>query len=402
MKKGYLVAILAVLALTGPTFADSEPDSGSMRLWLDGEYLLWWLRPASVSQPLLTTGPLTNPTSLGSGVLGARGTQVLAGNENLNTGPYSGFRVNGGWIDCSDTYGVEGSFFYLAQHATTFNFSSGPSGSPLLARPVIDARTGNETVLFVSAPNAFSGNFNVASTTSLLGADGNVLWPAWRGDCYDCVRTYFTTLAGFRYLQLRDDLAIMQTSNVLSNGISFFGGRPITSGSVLSIQDNIHTLNQFYGGQVGAHAGISWWRFTLNGTGKVAVGTMHETATLTGFTSAIDPTIGLNQTTPGGLLVLSSNSGTYTRNITAVIPEGNLSLSLEITAQLRLTLGYNILYVSDVARPGQLIDRSVNRTLIPSSQVFNPAVPGPRAPGFSWTGTDFWAQGVNIGISLRF
>jgi hypothetical protein len=401
MKKGFLIAILAMLTVTGSTFAEGAPD-GSLRTWVDGEYLLWWLQPAAIPQPLLTTGPLTNPTSLGSGVLGNSTTQVLAGDSRSNTGPYNGFHIGAGWINCSDTFGVSGDFFYLAQHATTFSFSSDDTGNPLLARPVIDARTGNETVLFVAAPNAFSGKIDISSTTSLLGADGNLLFPCWQPCCDDCVRTYFTPLAGFRYLNLRDGLAISQTSNVLGNGVSFFGGQPITAGSSLSITDNLQTINQFFGGQVGARAGISWWRLTLNGDAKIALGGVRQQSIFNGFTTAVDPTLNLNQTMPGGLYALNTNIGSHVRDVFAVLPQGNLSLSVEITAQVRLTLGYSILYVSDVARPGNLIDRSINRTQLPSSQAFNPAVPGPQAPGAIFTGTDFWAQGLNFGISLRF
>lgn len=401
MKKGYLGAILVTLVLTGSTFAGSEPD-GSMRTWLDGEYLLWWLKPAPVSPPLLTTGPLTNPTSLGSGILGANNTQVLAGDQNLNTGPYSGFRISGGWINCGNTFGVDGSFFYLSQRGTSFNASSDDMGNPLLGRPVIDARTGSETVLFVSAPNAFNGSLNIASATNLYGFDGNILLPIQRSCCENEISTYFTALGGFRYLNLRDSLTLNQSSAVLGNGVAFFDGQPLTAGSDIAITDSFRTLNQFYGGQIGVQGGITWWRFTVNGTAKVALGSMREEAKISGSTSALDPTIGLNQTTPGGLYALAGNSGAYNRNILAVVPEGSLWFSVEITPQIRAMLGYTILYFSNVARPGDLLDRSVDRTKIPSSQAFNAAVPGPARPGFSWNGTDFWAQGINIGLSLRF
>src|SRR5262249_14183359 len=151
---------------------------------------------------------------------------------------------------------------------------------------------------------------------------------------------------------------------------------------------------------IGVKAGVTWWLFTLNGTAKVALGSMNEDANLSGSTTA--KTFFGSATVPGGLYALRTNSGSHHRNITAVVPEGNLSLSVEITPQLKLTVGYNIIYVSDVARPGNLIDRSINRTILPSSQTFNPAIPGPAKPGFTFSGTDFWAQGINVGLSLRF
>lgn len=403
MRRGYLAAILVVLTAGSFVRAGEEPD-GSMRTWLDADYLLWWFKPAPGGPPTLTTGPLTNPTSLGSGILGTPGTQTLAGNDYLNTGPYSGFRIGGGWINCAGTIGAEANFFYLAQQNVGDTFNSDGSGNPLLARPIVDARTGNETVLFVSAPNAFAGSFHETSSTLLFGFDANFLLPWIRcGACDpDEVGYYITPLGGFRYLNLRDELALSQSSNVLPAGIGFFDGNPLSVGSNIGLTDNIRTLNQFYGGQVGVKAGVTWWRFTLNGAAKVALGSMREEANLSGSTTGFNAVSGITQTVPGGLYVLSTNSGSYTRNMLAVVPEGNLNFSVELTSQLKLTLGYTILYFSNVARPGDLIDRSINRTELPSSQSFNPSIPGPQSPGFLWKGTDFWAQGINVGFSLRF
>jgi hypothetical protein len=403
MKRGCLAAVLVVLAATSSAWAGEEPD-GSMRTWLDADYLLFWLKPAPAGPALLTTGNLTTPTSLGSGILGTPSASILAGDSYLNQGPYSGFRIGGGWMNCAGTLGAEGSFFYLAQRGIDESFASDATGNPLLARPIIDARSGNETVLFVSAPNAFAGSFNVASATEFFGADGNVLLP-WKRcvACYpDEIGYYVTGLGGFLYLNLRDDLTLAQSSNVLPLGIGFFDGAPIGPGGNISLSDDIRTLNQFYGGQIGLKAGLTWWRLTLNGTAKVALGSMRETADLSGSTTGFNALTGMTATVPGGLYVLSTNAGQHNRNIIAVVPQGMLALAVEITSQIKLTVGYTFIYVSDVARPGNLIDRTINRTELPSSQTFNPAVPGPQRPGFTWSGTDFWAQGINVGLSLRF
>lgn len=403
MRRGFLAALVVVLIAASSTWADEEPE-GSQRTWLDADYLLWWLKPAPGGPPLLTTGTLTNPTSAGSGVLGAPSTSVLAGNGYFNTGPYSGFRIHGGWIPCGDTWGVDGSFFYLTQMGVQDTFSSNTAGSPLLSRPIVDARTGAESVLFVAAPGAFSGSFIESSSTRFYGFDGNLLLPWYR--CYPCddceVGYYVTPLAGYRYLNLRDGLVATQASNVLNNGVGFFDGQPIPTGGFVSVTDQINTLNQFYGGQIGVKAGLTWWRFTLNGAAKIALGSMHEEANLNGSTTGFNSSVHLMQTIPGGLYALATNIGAYNRNIIAVVPEGALNFAVEITPQIKAWVGYTILYLSDVARPGNLIDRSINRTELPSSQTFNPAIPGPQHPNFQWSATDFWAQGINIGLVLRF
>jgi hypothetical protein len=403
MNKRFLIAMLIVLALGGSALAGNEPD-GSMRTWLDADYLLWWLQSAPVSQPLLTTGPPSVISGLSSGILGNPGTEVLAGNSTMNSGPYSGFRINGGWINCANTIGVEGSFFYLPQHAVSEAFASDPNGFPLLARPLVDGRTGQETVEFVSSPGAFAnsaGFFNVTSSTALLGADGNVLLPWCRGCCDDEIIPYLNFLGGFRYLNLREELDLTQQTNILPLGIGFFNGLPVQSPGSLILTDTYHTLNQFYGGQVGVQGGFVWWRFTLSGIGKIAFGSDREEANIGGTSTATRPLLGA-LTIPGGVLNQTTNFGNYTRNMFAVVPEGNLNLSVEITSQIKLMVGYTFLYISNVARPGDLIDRTVDRTLLPTSQAYNPVLPNSHRPAFQWNGTDFWAQGINVGLSLRF
>jgi hypothetical protein len=256
----------------------------------------------------------------------------------------------------------------------------------------------------VSAPGAFAtapGVFSITSSTALLGADGNIIFPCMRGCCDDELIPYYNLLAGFRYLNLREELDLNQQTNVLPLGIGFLDGLPVPSPGTILISDSFHTLNQFYGGQIGIQGGLVWWRFTLSGTGKIALGTDREEVTNNGYSTAIRPVLG-TVTIPGGLLNQTSNFGSFTRNMFAVVPEGNVNFSVEITSQIKLMVGYTFLYISNVARPGDQIDRTVDRTLLPTSQAYHPALPNSGRPTFGWSGTDFWAQGINLGLSLRF
>ena len=107
MNKGFLTAILTVLALTGSALAGGEPD-GSLRTWVDGEYLLYFLSPAPLSATAADHGAFDQiRTGAGSGILGNPGTQVLAGDQTFNNSPFNGFRINAGWIKCDDSFGVE-------------------------------------------------------------------------------------------------------------------------------------------------------------------------------------------------------------------------------------------------------------------------------------------------------
>ena len=50
------------------------------------------------------------------------------------------------------------------------------------------------------------------------------------------------------------------------------------------------------------------------------------------------------------------------------------------------TVGYNLMYLSDVARPGEHIDRMV----------------GGGHPAFTFRSSDFWVHGVTAGLELRY
>src|SRR5262245_20098153 len=66
-----------------------EPSAGCA--WLQGEYLLWWLREYNVP-PLVTTGPAN---VFAPGALGQPGTTVLPGGGNRDNEAFQGFRIRG-------------------------------------------------------------------------------------------------------------------------------------------------------------------------------------------------------------------------------------------------------------------------------------------------------------------
>jgi hypothetical protein len=106
--------------------------------------------------------------------------------------------------------------------------------------------------------------------------------------------------------------------------------------------------------------------------------------------------------TPGGIFSQITNMGRHTRNVFAVAPEAQLQLGYTTPIGIRFFVGYDFLYISDVMRPGNQIDGTINFT-------GNPAIAGPGAmltgvarPLALLNGSSFWAQGINIGASYRF
>ena len=134
---------------------------------------------------------------------------------------------------------------------------------------------------------------------------------------------------------------------------------------------------------------------------KVALGDMHEQVSINGATSITSATPGVApRTFNSGLLALSSNSGTFTRDRFAVVPEVGLRVGYQVTNNLRVFVAYNFLYISEVVRPGDQIDRILNTNLIPP---FSPAAPaGPVHPVVPFKSTDLWVQGVSFGLEWRY
>jgi hypothetical protein len=154
--------------------------------------------------PLVTTSPPGTPVGQ-AGVLGTPGAVVLFGDNHVNNDARSGFRVTlGGWLNEQQTLGLEGSFFMLKRLATGFTVSS--PGSPILARPFVDATTGLPAAELVAFPGTLSGTVRAAeSSTGLLGA-GALL------RCNLCCGCGYRVDAGggYRYLRFTDGLSVTE------------------------------------------------------------------------------------------------------------------------------------------------------------------------------------------------
>ena len=137
----------------------------------------------------------------------------------------------------------------------------------------------------------------------------------------------------------------------------------------------------------------------LASTFKVALGEVHQTVDINGNTTFAVP--GVTTASPGGLLALPTNIGSYTRDHFAVVPEVGVKVGYQVTEHLRVFVGYTFLYLSNVLRPGELIDRTVNVSQLPSILGPGTLVGAPR-PALTFKDTDFWTQGVNFGLELRY
>ena len=81
-----------------------------------------------------------------------------------------------------------------------------------------------------------------------------------------------------------------------------------------------------------------------------------------------------------------------------MVPEFILQLGVDVTSHWRVFVGYNFLYLSDVIRPGNQIDRTVNLAQLTGLGLLG----GPARPTPVFNHNDFWAQGINFGAAYRW
>jgi hypothetical protein len=379
--------------------------------WLVPEYLFWAIKGPRVPA-LASTG-----TPASAGVLGRPGAALLPNSSDLNGDPFSGGRFTAGtWLNDEHTLGFQGSYFFLGEETERFEATSaGGPGSPVLARPFTDIRTGQPGALLVASPDLGPGAIRTSFGSSLQGAEGDLVYEA-----YCCQPFRVEVVGGFRYEDLAEELGIGD-AEVVPRGPSVLGGHG------LSVVDEFHTRNTFFGGELGARGEYQWGHWVGTLAANLALGSNKETVRIIGATNVAPrsrlpraqtirfptvPTAPTVPTTPtrtpglraldGGLLALPSNEGRYRTDEFSAIPQLDLQLAYQFNPYVRAFVGYTFVYWSEVARPGNQIDLGVNPALVPALLRRGRRATGPERPAFVLQETDFWAQGLDVGLEFRY
>ncbi len=358
------------------------------QLYLRADYLLWWGK-GLWTPPLVTTS--TAGTPLGdAGVLGLSSTSILFPTETLADASQSGGRARiGYWFDPCDTMAVEGTYFAIGQ--ANGSFYGDTSEYPILARPFVNVTPNNwsNDAQVISYPGLYSGAIAVQGTSSLQGAEVIVRHLMSRGHTW---RIDWTL--GWRYNRLDDNLVIN------ANRLTLGSPTAPTTGATLSEHDQFSADNYFNGVQLGIITETRRHRWWLETRATLALGNNRSIVTIDGQSTAVTPVPGGSFTTntyPGGLLAMPSNMGTFYNDDFAVVPQIGVNLGFEVCGGLWATVGYNFMYWSRVARPGEQIDSDLNL-----SQALGGNLTGLARPSFTGLVTDYWAQGLNFGLAYRF
>jgi hypothetical protein len=103
----------------------------------------------------------------------------------------------------------------------------------------------------------------------------------------------------------------------------------------------------------------------------------------------------------GGLLALpGANIGRSAGNEFSVVPQIGVNVGYQVTPYCSVFAGYSCLYWTNVIRPGREIDTVVDINRIPNFGTA-PASAAVR-PTMLFNQSDFWAQGVNVGVRFSW
>lgn len=374
-------------AITGngcsTTFADATANYNTrsgFRFFGSIDYLLFNFRDGP-APPIIQHVP-TGQFPPDGRQLDPNAARTLYG-DSIRQHAFNGFNVMiGSYVN--DSWGWDASYTEFETKNKSFFITS--PGDPSIGRYYFDLTNSSQpnTYLVYSNPNGtVDGFIDVQAPTRLWWADVNIR-------CHGTAvfADQVDWLFGFRYIDLREGLFITDFTQFNQVGTGFLAA------------ERFYTTNQFYGPQIGVR---SWTNlgcgFCLDAYFKFAMGGVRQTAQIYGSTTELNNGVPVNRVV-GDVLAQPTNVGERDRGFFAVVPELAVKLGYQVTSSVSVNIGYNLIAVSNVIRPGSIIDHGVNPNVNP--YLIAGSNNTTQRPGFSFGGTDFWAQGLTLGFALRY
>ena len=413
-----------------------------------GEYVLWWFN-GFYAPPLVTTAD----TEEDAGILEMPGatddpldfnlprptTQILSGGgDMLDNLARNGARVTlGTWLG---DWAIEGDYTVFGEERESTAFTSADASNPdtpIISRPffnlwplAIDAGDADgdgditevippsEAIEMVVYPDVVDGSVTVTATSDFATAGVHVRLPVCCEDpcqlgCGDSIgcggsvgcgtligggrparQTDF--ILGYRYAKLNEMLQIYEDL--------YLDPEFSTEPDHVTVLDRFTTENVFNGAEIGFISEWLWRRWSFELLSKLAIGNNRQTVTVFGTTSAwTDGVPEVGSPSDEGIYAVETNIGTQRRDEFAIMPELGATLGFSLTQRVRLTAGYSLIYLTPVVRPGDQIDRELNRDywssytgggLDPTPST-SPPRPEPR-----FVTSDLFAHGLRLGLHV--
>ena len=360
-----------------------EPVRGPLGpSWDDLQLLYWWPTPQPV--PALAYGTRTGLPP----VPGRDGTQLLVGGHAFDSQPSAGARfVQGYSLNNAETFGFEVVYFFLGTRTfrqTTRDFTGGNTAN--FGLPYTNATTGAHEILPLAQPGVSHSYLNASTSVRVQGWEINSV-----ANVLDGKYAKINALLGWRYFMVNEGLRIEQTQFRVADA------------SVIRTADQFDAHNRFNGGQLGLHADLRRGVVFCEMTAKIAFGRTYEVVKEAGATifqpggiyGPVTRAIG-----GSGIYVQPSNFGRTANGVFAVVPEGTFKFGFRLGDTGRVYVGYNFIYLSDAVRPGDQVDRALTPAQIPL--VNGGTVFGSDRPARLFNRSDFWTQGLIIGLETRY
>jgi hypothetical protein len=360
--------------------------------WFGGiEYLMMWQR-GDRPPPLVTTArePGENEDPLDpdtAGELGQEGTVILVGDERIMERLGSGGRVTiGTWLDGRQCLSLVTRGWYGGRKSYHYNQNQDQTATAVLTRPffnVTDGETPSQDARIVAFPNRATGSVSIDSDSETFGADVSI-----RQFLYGDLGGTVDFLWGYQFMRLNGSLGIATSSTSLDDDF-------VPIGTVFSVSDDFTTTNEFHGAQLGLAAAYRERCWSFNGLVKVAFGSLRREATRSGrtVTTIDDATTVENQ----GLLVRSTNSGTFSDDTFAWVPELDLSVGWHRFKHCDVTFGYHVIAMTDALQPSGAIDPALAVNLSDSDPLT-----GPQRPTAALFDRTFYVHGIHFGLQHAY
>lgn len=361
-----------------PNMSSGGRCNSRTKFFFSAELLLWFINGQDLP-PLVTYGSATDPVP---GAMGQPGTVVAYGNGPENSALRPGGRFGAGWwFGERNAVGVDAEYLFLGEQNWT-NVYQGFGNTQTVGRPFTNALNGAASAEQVYQPGKLAGAVTVNSVNNFQGANVNVRWGLVRRPKY-----VLDLQTGGRWMRFDEDLGIYENLATTSGKSSGF-----------LVSDQFSTNNTFYGANFGLLNTIYMGRFNLGFNAKLGVGVNNQTVDIYGNTVVNNASAITSYN--GGLLAMPTNIGSYSQSKVTVIPELDFQVGYQLSQRWRFTIGYSLLYWSNVVRPGNIIDPVVNPNQFPPPT--GTTLVGPARPAFAWNTADLFIQGANLGLEFRY
>ena len=367
-----------------PTPPPPQPEFFPTRVSVEFESLMRWVSTQK-GQPLATLGSSTETVPA---ALGRPSTQVVTDVFDRDRIHYGGRVTAGIALDDAAGFSIQASAFWLADTGTRSSVSAGGQpGSFVLARPFFNVVAGTQDADPVAFPRISSGSLQFDANRRFYGADLALRYLYYGNVGSDESHTYI--LFGPTYFALEESLKIQENSQDLP-GL----GVP---GNSYYLRETFSTRNYFYGGQVGLDYLTRLGPVFVQAVGKVGIGATYQITRRDPFTQITEPNGTVTSSSDRALYISPANAGKTSRALFAVMPEGLLRLGYDFNQCVQVSVGYSVLYLNNVARPGDQIDRNVIVQPVGTAATFVSRGNGPTSRS-----TDFTAQGLDIALRFSF